>query len=159
MYKKGVLRRKFPNIYKSLNKIEILMITFTIALSGIHKEMGYTTISASIGKKIIQFIYLNENIQILGNKESSLIKDNYSYLEFINILNYDNVNILRLGTFFLDILSIFPTDIFEKEFDPVEGLLKSEPARLIINPNHFDSIKNNLIVDPASLPMICEPTK
>jgi hypothetical protein len=162
MEKKGVLKRRFPNIYKSLNKIEILMITFAIALSGIHREMGYTTISGSIGKKILHFIYLNdnvENIKVFGNKESILIKDKYSYLEFINILDYDNVKILKLGTFFLDILSNFPNDIFEKEFDQVEGILKNEPTRLIINPVHFDSIKTNLIVDPASLPMICKPNK
>jgi hypothetical protein len=47
--------------------------------------------------------------------------------------------------------------VFEKEFDQIEGLLKHEPAKLIINPIHFEEIKNNLIVDPASLPMICEP--
>ena len=38
----------------------------------------------------------------------------------------------------------FPTDIFEKEFDQRLGLFKKEPARLIINPIHFEDIKKNI---------------
>jgi DNA-directed RNA polymerase, mitochondrial len=53
----------------------------------------------------------------------------------------------------------YPGDIFERFFDNKEGYFKNELARLVINPTHFEDIKNNIIVEPASLPMICEPNK
>jgi hypothetical protein len=49
--KRGTLQIKFPKFYFMLNKIEFLMITFSLAIHGVNLEMGYTNILALKGKK------------------------------------------------------------------------------------------------------------
>jgi hypothetical protein len=168
MNKSGKIKRMFPKLHLTLNKIEMLMITFVIAISGVNMEMGYTNIADSIGKKIIFYIYLNESIERLelqkndlknNINKSNLIKENYKFQDFIKLINFNTIEYLKLGCFFLDILTFVPSDIFEKSFNQKEGLYKNEVAKLIINPIHFDEIKKNIIIDPATLPMICKPIK
>lgn len=43
---------------------------------------------------------------------------------------------------------------FEKTFDSEEDVFK-----LQFNKEHYIFIKDNLVVEPASLPMVCEPLK
>jgi hypothetical protein len=51
----------------------------------------------------------------------------------------------------------FPTDIFKRDFNQRDGFLRNETAKLKINPTYYEEIKNNLVLEPAALPMVCKP--
>jgi DNA-dependent RNA polymerase len=151
------LKRKYPTIYPVLNKIELLMITFGISMTAINCNMGYNYITEIIGKKIIFYLFLNNLDILIKHNNLKISKEEITYQNFLETFNLNKMQIFSLGDFFLDILSHFPSEIFERKFNEKEGLLKNEPATLVINHEHFEEIKNNLIVEPSSLPMICKP--
>jgi hypothetical protein len=131
MFKANRVKDAIPKLHYLLNKLEFLMIAFGIAITFVNKEIGYTHICGIIGRKIIQYIYINESLK------NELIKNSYNFYDFIKFIDLKDVDILKLGDFFLDILMHFPTDIFIKTFDMKEGFLKHEPAQLEINPIFF----------------------
>ena len=59
--------------------------------------------------------------------------------------------------FFLEIFISYPVELFERSFNDYEGYQKKEPAHLIFNPIFHNKIKNSLIIDPYTIPMVCEP--
>jgi hypothetical protein len=156
LYLSGNLKRRFPSIYLYLNKIEIMMITFGIAISGINLELGYTNLCEIIGRKIVYYIYINNYTEIPNSLNNT---EKLSFNKFIEFIKLNQIEMIKLGDAILTLLMNDPNDIFERVFDAKEGYLKNEPARLIINGVHLEEIKNNLVIEPASLPMICEPNK
>jgi DNA-directed RNA polymerase, mitochondrial len=164
LFEKGRIKNIFSIIYPVLNKIEILMIVYSIASTYANKNIGYTYICSIIGKKILYYIYLNEKLYNLtlenkNFKPSDFIKDKYKYSEFVELINFNIENLIKLGDYFLNILMNYPSDIYERNFDMKEGFLKNETAKLEINPLYLEEYKNNIIVDTAVLPMVCEPNK
>lgn len=110
-------------------------------------------------KEIINFIINNsENDSFLLNF-INFIEKNRSYDNFVRKLKLNKFGSEELGHFFIDLLSRFPSVIFEKGFESGYNPNKHETMKLKYNNFHFDYIKDNLIVDPASLPMLCEPIK
>jgi hypothetical protein len=160
---KGLIETSFPTLHFALNKMEILMIVFAVAITYINRNVGYTNICNIVGNKIIFNIYFNEFISIFpfykgDNKNNKKIKDIHTFDEFIKLINLKKYDSLRLGDFYLDrVFMRYPTDIFQRDFNQKEGFLKHETVKLIINPKYFYEIKENPVIEPSSLPMVCKP--
>jgi hypothetical protein len=144
------------------------MLSYGLAITYINHNVGYNHICGIVGKKIIFYIYMNEkiknfpfkpnNLELI--KDKKLIKDYYTFDEFKKIIDLKNFDHFTLGDFFIgNILMRFPTNIFKREFNQKEGFLNNETAKLTINPIYLDEIKNNPIIEPAALPMICKPNE
>ena len=67
-----------------------------------------------------------------------------------NLISY------KLGDFFISLLTQFPHDLFERNISP-SSFYSKEPATLNINSEYLEEIKNNIIIHPYTLPMICKP--
>jgi len=62
---------------------------------------------------------------------------------------------INLGDFFLSILSNYPPQLFDRKY--IKESYNKEYYILKINEEYLDIIRNNIIIPPFSLPMICEP--
>jgi len=105
----------------------------------------------------IAYLMYKEMIKnkIKENKNLS-IETLTSYKQFKESLGLNQEKILKLGAFFIYMLSIFPADIFERSIQFDESKY-GELAVLKINSEHLEEIKKNIIIPPSSLPMICLP--
>ena len=138
-----VINRKFPYIstISELHKIEYILLTF-VWCSSYTNRLSYTSICRLIG----------ENILYNSFKKSKFT----NYPEFKNDVKYSNDLTIKLGDFFISLLTQFPHDIFERKFNP-SSFFTRESVTLNINPNYLDEIRNNIIVNPYTLPMLCQP--
>jgi len=148
-------KKRFPLFYDKLNKIEYLMLTFSLVIA-YHFRVGHTSLSIITGNGIAYLMY-KEMIKnkIKGNKDLD-IENLTSYKQFKESLDLNQEKILRLGAFFIDMLSTFPADIFERSIQFDESKY-GELAVLKINSEHLEEIKKNIVIPPSSLPMICLP--
>ena len=158
---KGVLKKKFPNAYFYLNDFHLLMITYMIALNSVSRNMGYTATARFIGSRIIQYIYFN-NIKKKNNKnqlEINSIKENLeNYEDFVKFIKItSNEDFIRLGDFFLTILTQYPSDIFERGYNQFDSYINQVDIKLVFNKVLNTEILENIVVDPFALPMICPP--
>jgi hypothetical protein len=141
----NIIKKKFPLLFKDLISIEFIFITYTICISYSNK-LGYTSLSELVGNNILYQLY----------KKSECT----TFLEFKN--KFQNtappVKYLsyKVGDFFINLLSQFPHDLFERNISPSSYYTK-EVATLNINSEYIEDIKNNIIVHPYTLPMICKP--
>jgi hypothetical protein len=111
-----------------------------------------------ISNKIIFNMYKNE---VLTNKNTTLIPFE-KYQESLNLNNKGEQ--LKLGAFFIEIFCLEPTKIFERSYknekyldsDNME-LNDSDLAILILNDEYFNSLNNDVLIHPSSLPMITKP--
>jgi len=162
------IKKRFPSLYKKLNKIEYLMLTFSLVLT-YHSRVGHTSLSMITGNGIVYLMYK----EIIKKQARSLLKETNkggsenkdldienltTYKQFKESLDLNQEKILRLGAFFIDMLSIFPANIFERSIHFDESKY-GELAILTINSEHLEDIKKNIIIPPSSLPMICEPNQ
>ena len=108
-------------IYKDLNNIEFIFITYTLCLSYSFK-LGYTSLSDLVGKNILYKLYKKSEF-------SSLI-------EFKNQFKDSNIISYRLGDFFITLLTQFPHDLFERNISPSSYYTK-EVATLKINSEYL----------------------
>lgn len=81
------------------------------------------------------------------------------YDELFEFLDIDIDYLLSLGDFYL---ALFTDDLSDDKplflRDRTDNKLnRSEPYKIIINEKMLEIILNNIIINPASLPMICEP--
>jgi hypothetical protein len=146
--KKGYLKRKFPLIDQKLNDINILLITFAIILNFMNIR-SFTSIAITIFKEIFIYLYINEN----------KIYDPILYKNYIKRLGYENIeDQINFGSYFIEIFSEYPNKVFERKYkDNYNYDSDFDTAILVINDEYYDIIKNNIIVQPTSLPMICKP--
>jgi hypothetical protein len=63
----------------------------------------------------------------------------------------------KLGYFFLTILASYSHNLIERELIESEESNYFEPAGIIINEKYIEEIKENIIVPPTTLPMVCKP--
>ncbi|KAH9903897.1 uncharacterized protein B0H18DRAFT_1220755, partial [Fomitopsis serialis] len=74
----------------------------------------------------------------------------------------NEINLLNLGSFFIEIFCCLPTNVFTKTFKNRVGSIDEldlNPVSILeINEKYVDEL-SMLITGPMSLPMICEPNK
>jgi hypothetical protein len=139
-----VIKRKFNNnlLNNSLNKLEFILLTFVWCIT-YSNRLSYTAISRLIGDSIIYHIF----------KKSEVL---YGYNEFKNNINYTEELQIKLGDFFINLLSQFPHDIFERKFQ-ISSFYTKESVTLSINHLLIEEIRDNLMINPNTLPMLCKP--
>jgi hypothetical protein len=159
-YKNKILKRKFPLLYEDLNNIEYLLIAFSFGVS-LYNRLNYTNIVKGIGENILFNIYKKRRKSFdRKNKESNINFPSFKLWtqnEFKNMdINEENI---KLGDFFLSMLSSYPIIIFERTITRSKGSKKFDNATLKINDDYINEIRNNLIVHPNTLPMVCKPNE
>lgn len=153
------LKRRFPKIHDKIKK-EHLILSFSLIFT-YHTRLGFTAIAIIIYKNIIFNLYKEIILKKLTNiKEGDLLNIN----EFEKSIGLeDKIDKLRLGSFFIEIFSQFPTNVFERSYrnlDPLDTeMYDFDQAILILNKNYLDILKKDLIIHPTSLPMLCPPNK
>jgi hypothetical protein len=58
----------------------------------------------------------------------------------------------------MSILQRFPHEIFNRKIK-LNSYFTQEPFLLEINQEYLEDVKNNLIINPNTLPMLCQPVK
>lgn len=71
-------------------------------------------------------------------------------------INYKDNLPIQLGEFFISILSQNPHDIFERKFH-ASSFITKESVSLNINSTYLEDIRNEIMVNPYTLPMLCKP--
>ena len=153
-----VLKRKFPSVYKYLNDFKLIIVTYAVAINGVNMRMGYNNICSLIGRKVIFQIYcdyIQSKDRELDKEPENTEKKEVSIEDFRNTISFDNIDYIKLGSFLLDLLMTYPVNLFEKSFK--DGIY--EMAKLEFNESNLDIIRDNLFIDPNSLPMIHKPCK
>lgn len=56
----------------------------------------------------------------------------------------------------MTLLQTFPHDLFNREVT-LDSYYSKEPFNLEINKEYLEDIKNTLILNPSTLPMLCRP--
>ena len=131
------------------------MWTFAIVFT-YQKVLGFNNISIIIGTQILYLIYKDKYLKNKISEENII-----SYQDFLKKIEYknDNRKRLKLGSSFIIILSTFPNDLFTIDYNIDYSIYESNLTIINLNSDHLDSIKDNIIISPLSLPMICEPNK
>jgi len=137
----NVIKKKFPLLYKDLNSIDFIFITYSLCIS-YSNRLSYTTIVELVGNNILY--------RLFKKSDCSTLTDFKNQMRESNIISY------KLGDFFITLLTQFPHDLFERNLSPSSYYTK-EVATLNINSEYLEDIKNNIIVHPYTLPMICKP--
>nr|QWO71381.1 RNA polymerase [Termitomyces sp. T50a] len=176
-YKDKTLCKKFPDFYEYLNSVHLLMITFCVTMSLItRKQNGWNNAVIKIGGKIFYHIYTQAIINRIKSQKQKFtinnfreMSDIYPYGEFLKDLSVcDNYKYMcaKLGDFFLEILCSEPHVIFNRSlFDPElsfeaeeESLVENDTMyKVIISAKLKDEVLENIMIEPASIPMLCKP--
>jgi hypothetical protein len=180
LYQNKYIKKRFPLLEKDLNKIELLMLTYSLLIT-YHNKLKYTALSSSVGNLLIYEVYKRRRNKALrsfylkknenkiddeiennqgGKKEIMNINESChsynSFSEFIKFLNFDYKDIIKLGDFFISIFTQFPHNLFQRDFD-ISSYYTHEGVSLSLNHEYINDIKENIIVHPSSLPMVCTP--
>lgn len=151
--------KKFPklNRYAELNKLEYILITYAICIS-LYSRFSYNALAIRVGDQILDYIYYNNIIKNEQSEEGSVKEDNkISREKFKEILGYtDKIEIFKLGDFFISILQNFPHQLFSRKVK-LDSYYTNEPYYLEVNKEYIDDLKNSIIINPNTLPMICVP--
>jgi len=155
LYANKHIKKKFPLLYEDLNKIDFVLLTFSLVIT-YYNRLSYTALAMVIGNLILYLIYKNRFVLNKATENNEILFMNYQ--DFKKSLNLKIGDIFKLGDYFISILSTYPTDLFEREFK-ISSYYNQEPANIKINSEYLDEIRENIIVHPSSLPMLCEPNK
>ena len=128
-------------LYKGLNSIDFIFITYSLCFSYFNR-LNYTSLTELVGNNILYRIY----------KKSEWS----TFPEFNNQMKVTKFTSFKLGDFFITLLTQFPHDLFERNISPSSYYTK-ETANLGINSEYLEDVKNNIILHPYTLPMICKP--
>lgn len=121
-----------------------------------YNRLGYTAIATQIGKIIMENIFILEKRN--NRKNDSINLKDLSFKEYLEIKNFNEIELIRLGDYFITLLTQFPHDIFTRNFSKT-SITNKEVTFIEINSEYLDSIRENLIITPANLPMVAEPVK
>nr|QWO71391.1 RNA polymerase [Arthromyces claviformis] len=159
------LDKKFPELssggtWDDLNRQEFLIITFSLCIS-LYSRLSYNALAIKIGEEILYSIYkhkyLNQS-QEASNSKNNKVQSNkfYKFYNYKEDLKIDKVFLLKLGDFFMSLLQRYPHDLFNRKIN-IDSYFSQIPFLLEINPEYLEDIKNNILINPSTLPMICKP--
>jgi hypothetical protein len=144
------LSKKFPTISHFLTKFDHIALTFTICLS-LYSRLNYNSLAVKCGEELLFHIW---KIEI--KKKST---DYLSFDEFKKSVNISKTReFFYLGDFFIELLGMFPHEVFKRELKK-DSFYTRESYSLNINNDYLESIKENIIIDPLTFPMISSPVK
>nr|YP_010130257.1 DNA-dependent RNA polymerase [Clavaria fumosa]QPZ51159.1 DNA-dependent RNA polymerase [Clavaria fumosa] len=146
LYENNIIKKKFPLFSEDLHKLEYLILTYSIIITN-YSKLKLAALSILIGENILYLIYKNK----LKAK-----KDFITYVDWkkeLNINSNDNITI-KLGYFFVNILTKFPHEIIYIKYVKEHN---TEYYKVKINEEYLSIIKENIIISPTSLPMVCKP--
>lgn len=191
-----IIKRKFPKAYDKFN-IDLLIIAFSTIFTH-HQNLGFNSIAFIISNNILFYWYKKDvlkkykkyNDKSSLNDESNLsflaIDEDVNYIsiqEYSKSLGLDKkVDKLKLGSFFIEIFSYPPTNVFERSYKNIDPIQDNENigldhkdkndilvelhddelyslAILILNEDYVNNLKKDFIINHVSLPMICKPLK
>jgi hypothetical protein len=159
-FDKKELHRKFKSLAEELNNIDHLIMTFAL-INGYFNRIKYTALTQIVGDAILFTIYLNRRKIWMTSITSgpNIIPTFMTYQEFKTSIKYDQREITILGDYFISLWTLYPHNIFEREFRQENYIspIKSEGSILKINDKFLNDIKENIIINPSSLPMVCPP--
>ena len=96
-------------------------------------------------------------VEITENKVE-ITENKITYNRFIEDIGFTSPDFVKLGDFFMQILSQYPHNIFERVYSK-SFYFNREQAKLNINPKYLQEIKDKVIIHPSSLPMLCPPVE
>ena len=104
---------------------------------------------------------ISSNVNFLENNKN--INDSNTEIEVKNYFKYfdqfkqenkiTDRDLILLGDFYLTCFTI--SNVFIRDYDFED----KDFAVIKINPEYLEEIKNNFIISPSSLPMVCKPEK
>jgi len=163
---KKLLGRRFKFITSEfLVKPKNLLIAYTIIIT-YYNKLKWTHISYILGNAIL-IEFLKWNIKKYKKSDKKLDKKsildnidykNLSFEKFKEKLEIKNESVILLGDYFIELLSIFPHNIFERSYDFKSPSTK-DGAIIKINNDLIEDIKKNIIIHPKSLPTVCKPNR
>ena len=176
-YTNKQIDKNFYKIEEDLNDEELIFLTYSLLLS-YYNRLALTALSMSIGNYILLHIFNKRKYLEELNKWKKLKRETVEHDIFnINLLSEKNVestylnfnefkesngfidqNTVKLGDFFISIFCQFPSNVFEREHS-IDSYYSKIGIKLKINPLFLNEIKENLIISPTVLPMLCEPNK
>lgn len=119
-------------------------MTFGVAVYGVNAKLGYNHICGIIGKKVLIQVFTR------GKNELKEEATEFKLPEFQKSITDSDKDYVRLGSFLLDLLMLLKINLFFRKFNKdVE-----EVHTLEFNEENFNLIKDNLYIDPSSLPMV-----
>lgn len=147
-------QKKYNLIYKVLSKRHLLLSYSLLTIY--YDKLGYTSLAIKIGNDILFDIFsLEWKNMNLKNKPQYI-----TFSEYLLVLGINNLYILNLGSFFIEIFSMKPTQLFDRVYkDKYKDEVENDLAVLEVNEDYFNFLQNNKIITPVSLPMLCPPNK
>lgn len=136
--KKGYLKRSFGNLSSHITEDKYIFMAFSFLISFYFKS-AETNLSYILARNILQQIYLDH------------YKECYKHFDdFTTNFNIDKNLTLKLGHTFIELFCTnMNPPIFERELD--NGYI------IKIHEQYQEKIRENLIINPQSLPMVARP--
>ena len=167
MNENNYFKKKFPKLdnFTDLNKIDYIIIAYTNCIT-LYKNFSYNYLAINTGKKILDYIYYNKYLKkrkkeqkglelSLGLGKQSI--ENLSKEEFKKLVDItDSTQTFKLGDFYMSFLQQFPHELFIRKLKS-NSYFTNEPYFLELNHDYIEVIRNNIIINPNTLPMICVP--
>jgi hypothetical protein len=161
--KRNTLKRKFPELHEELNNFNFILMAFVVGVTYANR-LSYTSICQNVGKHILDYLdqtrkNTKTNTLYSQNKENNVavsldVKENID--EYLKLQNSSNRLEIKIGDFFIDLLTREPHDLFERNPNRFSYYNK-EGFDLTINSNYLNLIRENIVLTAYSLPMLCKP--
>jgi hypothetical protein len=158
MNENNYFKKNFPklNIFTDLSKIDYIVIAYTISIT-LYTRFSYNYLAINIGKNILSYIYYKEKDKKIQTGKGCHSIVNLSFEEFKKLVDITDLEkTFYFGNFYLEIIQRFPHDIFKRKVN-LDSYYTNEPYFLELNKDYIDIIKQNIIINPNTLPMICQP--
>jgi DNA-directed RNA polymerase len=136
-----------------------LIITLSISIS-LCNRISYNNLAKKIGNDILYRIYQKEYFNKKNKSDFKFKSEEKMTIETLDDLKtaVTSDNIIKLGDLFLTVLQRFPHNLFEREILK-NSYYTGEAFKLVINTEFLEIIKQNIIINPNTLPMLCQPVK
>lgn len=134
----------------------LIMVSYSLIIV-YFSRLRYTSIASIIGKTIMEMLYLKDGYRFMDNSKKKT-KSPIKLDDYLKYRDIDTIMMLRIGDYFISLLSQFPHKIFERDFEKSTKDNK-EVAKIKINSEFIDSVINNIIISAENLPMISKTLK
>ena len=115
--KKGEIGRILPKSDDAV--LMLIIISYSIIIS-YYCTLGYTAIASLIGRNILYLFYTEEKSRLMNLKMSKTKETKVSSISMEEYFKYKGVDdrmLIRIGDYFISLLSQFPHNLFYRDFE------------------------------------------